>query len=523
MSFVDPAFLFVFLPIVLVLFGVAGRFLGAAGACAVLIVSTLVFCVPFGWPFTLVVVTSALVNHLAFCALAGQRAGSTAFRVGILAGTLVFNFGVLAVIKYGTALEVIVPGSTRFFAFVMASVPVTVSFFTFQRTAMLFVAYQRRPEALSLATGSVGSHLRLGAFSSMFPNLVIGPIAYVSEVGKQLAREGFGRISVVNLQVGTTLVVIGLAKKLLIADPLDTDVVSLLFGAVDAGQPIVPLEAAAGMLGFYAQLYFDFSGYSDIAVGIARLFGLRLPINFNSPLRATGIVDFYKRWHITLTRVIARLLFTPLAVAGTRLAAEHRLRGLPARFCSSWIPFILNFVVIGIWHGAKWTYVAFGLYHGIWFIIESETRLTKLWKSFAKKTSVVFRLRAGQILIVVPLVISFALFRSDSIGAFGHLMASFGSDWLHVLSDPSGRVLNTRQTTFYLMTAFAIIWLCPNAYELMGKYRPGIFTWDVPSRTPAMMKLRWRPTLVWGVAVAALLMLAIGSLNAPTPFVYGGF
>jgi alginate O-acetyltransferase complex protein AlgI len=523
MSFLDPAFLFGFLPITLLLFALAGRSFGSAAASGVLILATLVFCLPFGWPFVAMVAGSALVNHIAFIALARQAVPADApRRTFVFVGTLVFNFALLMAVKYGVLFEA-VPRLAPLLAGLARAIPVTISFFTFQRTVMLFDAYQRRPETLALAAAGIGNQLRLGAFSFMFPNLLIGPICYVSELGPQLAASGFGKLRRSDLQIGLTIMVIGLAKKVLIADPLDDYVVAKLFGAVSAGQRIVPIEAAAGVVAFYAQLYFDFSGYSDIAIGISRMLGLVLPINFNSPLRATGIVDFYKRWHITLTRVIAKLLFTPLAVMGTRFAMKRGLRSGRSRLFTNWLPFLVNFEVIGIWHGAKMTYVAFGLCHGIWFILETELRMTRIWKAIVKRTSATFRLRAGQAVTMVPLMLTFALFRSNSLTDFGRLLGSLTGNWLAVLTDPSGRVINNREPVLYIAVAFSIIWLLPNTYELMSNYRPGILTWNVPSTTPRWADVSWRPTIRWGVLFSLLTAVVIGSLNVPSRFVYGGF
>lgn len=523
MIFPDPAFLFCFLPITLLLFVIAGRFLGPSGACAVLILSTLVFCLPYGWPFVSVVVASALANHAAFVFLARQSAvEATRRRRWIFVGMLIFNISLLVAIKYGVVFAA-VPGAAPYFAMIANAIPVTISFFTFQRIVMVCDAYQRRPEILEAAGSDIRSQLRLGAFSMMFPNLVIGPIAYVSEIVGQLSRGTFGRIRQADIKIGLTIMIIGFAKKILIADPLDAFVVSPVFDAVSAGQTVVPIEAVAGVVGFYGRLYFDFSGYSDIAIGIARLFGIELPINFNSPLRATGIVDFYKRWHITLTRVIARLLFTPLALIGTRFALKHQFRGVRSRVFANWLPFLVNFEVIGLWHGAKWTYVVFGLCHGAWFILETEIRATKKWKGFVKRTSPNFRLRAGQAATFVPLVLSFALFRSRSLQDFGRLMTNFSGNWLAFLSHPASRILTNREPVIYLAAALAAIWLLPNAYEFLRNYQPGILTWPVPSTTPRWTNLAWRPTLLWGALGSALALIVVCSLNAPTPFVYGGF
>jgi alginate O-acetyltransferase complex protein AlgI len=523
MIFPDPAFLFCFLPITLLLFAVAGRFLGPPGACSVLILATLVFCVPYGWPFVCVVVVSALANHAAFLFLTRQTAPEAArLRSCVFVGMLFFNIATLIAVKYGVLFSGI-PGAEPYFAMIANAIPVTISFFTFQRIVMICDAYQRRPEILEVAGSDFRSQLRLGAFSMMFPNLVIGPIAYASEIVGQLGRSTFGRIQASDVRVALTIMAIGFAKKTLIADQLDTFVVSPVFNAISAGQRVAPIEAVAGVCGFYGLLYFDFSGYSDIAIGIARLFGLELPMNFNSPLRATGIVDFYKRWHITLTRVIARLLYTPLALIGTRFALKHRLRGARSRIFTNWLPFLVNFEVIGLWHGAKWTYVVFGLYHGAWFILETEIRSTKKWKAYVKRTSGNFRLRMGQVTTFVPLALSFALFRSHSLQDFGRLMSNFNGNWLAVVSDPASRILPYREPVFYLTVAFATIWLLPNAYEFLRKYQPGIVTWPVPSTTPRWTNFAWRPTLLWGAVASALAFMVVRSLNAPTPFVYGGF
>jgi alginate O-acetyltransferase complex protein AlgI len=519
MSFLDPAFLFCFLPITLLLFALAGRMFGPSGGCAVLIVATLVFCLPYGWPFVAIVTVSALVNHFAFVALVRpSNRERTELRRRLFLGPLIFNLGLLIALKYGVVFDII-PGAAPLLATIAGAIPVTISFFTFQRTTMLFDAYQKRPETTEFAAATLSDHLRLGAFSLTFPNLIIGPIAYVSEVGTQLKQSTFGKLRRADLEIGLIMVTIGLAKKMLFADPLDTYVVVPIFGAIHAGHRVIPTEAVMGMIGFYAQLYFDFSGYSDIAIGLARLFGLELPINFNSPLRATGIVDFWKRWHITLTRVIARLLFTPLAVTGTRFAIKRGLKGPGLKLFTIWLPLLVNFEVIGLWHGARWTYVAFGLTQGIWYILEVEVRSSKRWKAFANRTPDMLRLRAGQIFTFVPLVISLAIFRSQSLQDFAHLMGSLGGDW----HSSAGTLLRTKWTIINLAWAFAICWLCPNTYEFLRNYKPGILTWKLPSTTPRWMNFVWHPTLLWALAFFVLGFMVIGALGVPTPFDYGGF
>jgi alginate O-acetyltransferase complex protein AlgI len=518
MTFVDPAFLFSFLPITLLLFAFAGRQYGPSGGCAVLILASIVFCVPYGWPFVAVMVISAMVNQAAVAALVRpanlERSG---FRYRVFLASVIFNLGLLLALKYGAFFGMI-PGAAPLFAALAGAIPASISFFTFQRTVMVFDAYQKSPETLDFSNG-LSDKMRLGAFSLMFPNLIIGPIAYLSEIGPQLGRTTFGRVRKSDLQVGLIILTIGLGKKVLLADQLNGVIVVPVFEALHQGRQILPGDALMAMLGFYAQLYFDFSGYSDMAIGMARLFGLELPINFNSPLRASGIVDFWKRWHITLTRVLARLLFTPLAITGARFAMSRGLEGTGFKLFTSWLPLLANFVVIGVWHGARWTYLIFGLYHAAWFILETEVRSTRCWKAFVKQTSAGFRLHAGQIVTFVPLVFGFAIFRSETLRDFAHLLASLSHDW----AGPVAERLNTRLGIRYLLYAFAIAWFCPNVYEFLRDMKPGIVTWNVPSTTPRWLRLSWRPNLVWAALMLLLGLTAIGSLKVPTPFDYGGF
>jgi alginate O-acetyltransferase complex protein AlgI len=218
---------------------------------------------------------------------------------------LVWNFSALAVFKYFDQLAaMIVPSAGPILGI---TIPAGISFYTFHQSVFLLNAFTREGEAVSFLEdsrnilGKLATFIRYGAFVAFFLQLVIGPIAYMSEFGPQVQRRNFGRLRVIDLQVGVTLIVIGLYKKLCIADVL-AEIVNPIYTALHNGLLISQTDAVFGIVGYFFQLYFDFSGYSDIAIGIARLFGIRLPINFNSPLRATSISDFYRRWHITLTQ-----------------------------------------------------------------------------------------------------------------------------------------------------------------------------------------------------------------------------
>jgi D-alanyl-lipoteichoic acid acyltransferase DltB (MBOAT superfamily) len=405
------------------------------------------------------------------------------------------------------------------------AIPAGISFYTFHQAVFLVHAFNRQSEVLDFfkkATGAVGAldtFLRYAAFVAFFPQLVIGPITYMSELGPQLDRRGLGLLRNRNIQVGVTLVVVGLFKKIVIADRL-APMVDRVYYYLHWHSAISAPQALLAVVGYFFQLYFDFSGYSDIALGIARLFGLRLPINFDSPLRATGIVDFYRRWHMTLTRVIVLFVFTPLSLWGTRAAVRRGLKGWQGRLIAVWLPYLLNFQIIALWHAAKFTFVAFGLVHGLWYIAESEVRRSKMFRRFASATSERLRTLGGMALTVAPLSLTFALFRSDDLFTFKLLIKGFVVPFRTSLTNDG----HVDATVWPILAAVAaIVYLLPNAYEVLRRFNPGFHTFKNRSVTPPALRVEWKPNVVWGLLVAAMAVAVLASLNVPSPFLYGRF
>lgn len=515
MLFVEPFFLFVVMPLALAGCFLAARLAGPTAALGILVLVSAVFYAPYG-PLPAAILTLSLLINLALGMALAQGAGlSQAARKALLALGLAGNFLALAFFKYfaphlaGTTLPA-----------VLAAIPAGISFYTFHQSVFLLNAFQRAPEVtrfLAGPGGALGAGTRYAAFVAFFPQLVIGPITYLSEFAPQVLRAGFGRLKRVNLKVGAALITIGLFKKLCIADPLAATL-NPIYALADAGTPLSSQQSVFAVLGFYFQLYFDFSGYSDIALGIARLFGIRLPINFDSPLRSTGIVDFYRRWHITLTRVIALFLFTPLSLAGTRYAIDKGLKGWRRRALGSWLPFLANFQVIALWHAAKATFVVFGLWHGLWFVIENEIRATKAFKAFRARTSERTRFLAGLAITLVPLSLTFALFRCDTLHAFGLVLQGFFN------GSGAGKGAAVHNSAWQMLAlAGAIIYLLPNAYEWLRNYRPGIFTFTNPSSTLNRLRIAFRPDTLNALLLVVLWGFIVLRLNKPAPFLYAGF
>ena len=521
MSFLDPAFFLVFLPLTLATFYMTGQWGGPRRAAAVFGAISILFCAPFGWRSLALTLASALVNGL-FCAALIDRGRRGEQRQTLYRTGVAINLLVLGLFKYVPEFTAI-PAARAVAPALLRWVPITISFYTFQRLVLLSDVYRRDPAAMAMLGAGEGGRRRFLAFAMGFPNLVIGPIAFASEVGPQLLAKRFGRVRLIDLEVGLTLFVIGLFKKLIIADRLGADIVDPTFARLANGHPPVGPDVCLAIFAYYAQLYFDFSGYSDMALGIARMFGLRLPINFNSPLRATGIVDFYRRWHITLTRIVSRFLFQALSLRGARVAKRRRWKNSGKRkLVELWAPLAINFLVIGVWHGASWNFVVFGLIHGAWYIIETEARAAKALAVWRRRLPERLRRAIGQAITIVPLALTFSLFRSDSMEQFGVLLLAATRHWTTFLSVDLQHVVKGRELA-ELAGAFAIIWLLPNAMELLSRYRPGIVTFVAPSHTPRPLGFRWRPNLVWGVFVAGLAAWVIVARGAPAPFVYGGF
>jgi D-alanyl-lipoteichoic acid acyltransferase DltB (MBOAT superfamily) len=267
-------------------------------------------------------------------------------------------------------------------------------------------------------------------------------------------------------------------------------------------------------LAYCAQLYFDFSGYSDLALGCARMLGIRFPMNFYSPWRAVGIVDYYRRWNITLTRVIARFVYSPLSMSAARLAVRSRWPRGVFNLTSVWIPLLINFEVIALWHGARLTFMLFGVLHGSWYVAETAVRSTRAFHMWRKAAADRTRAIAGRVIFLALMPVTFVLFRSATLPRFLQdlgIMFHFVSGLPHL------------KDCVLVGAALAIIWLLPNSMQLFANYRPGIVTYPVSDETPARMRFRWRPDLRWTVFMSGLLLASLYSLAQQPLFLYMGF
>jgi D-alanyl-lipoteichoic acid acyltransferase DltB (MBOAT superfamily) len=515
MLFTDPAFLFLLLPAACGLFYYLTPRAGSTAGITLLLTVSLIFYSTWGTYYLALLAASISVNFTSTCCMLVTPVARTFTRRSALWLGQLYNFGALLWFKYRLLLLVFHEPS-RHYALVDVAIPIGISFYTFQQALLLLDAYHLDSSVvaylgdLSSLRGKLRGYLRHAFFVSFFPHLVLGPIVYLSEFQPQVQNPQFGRAKRVNLEVGIALIIMGLFKKLVIADHL----APIADASFDAGASVPMAAAWLATLAYYTQLYFDFSGYSDLALGSARMLGIRFPINFYSPLKAVGIIDFYRRWHITLTRVIARFVFTPMSIRGARLALGSRWPWLPAALISVWIPLLINFEIIALWHGARLTFCVFGLIHGVWYVAETATRSSRSFQIWCKETSPTMRGLLGRALFICLMPLTFALFRSATLPEYLHLLRSlfgFGTG-----------VVNLKQMLEVFM-ALAIALLLPNSLQLLEHYRPGIFTYASKRLTLDRLRLHWRPDLSWTVTMSGMLAASLYFMSRQPPFLYLGF
>jgi alginate O-acetyltransferase complex protein AlgI len=520
-QFTDPVYLFALLPLgCALLYHITPRFGPTAGFGLLLSIS-LLFYATWGSEYLFLLSLSFSVNFIAswlILALPDQQA--VLRRAALYSGQL-YNFGTLVWFKYRLVLLLFgTPGQN--YSLLDTAIPVGISFYTFQQAIFLVDAYHRDPSVVAYLGQMRTFYRRLKAYLShaffvtFFPHLLIGPIVYLAEFQPQVNKPNFGRAKRVNLEVGAALIIFGLFKKIVIADHL-APISDSVFGlsAVSLARAHVPSpDAWLAVLAYYAQLYFDFSGYSDLALGSARMLGIRFPINFCSPLKAVGIIDYYRRWNITLTRAIARFIYTPLSLAGTRLAINARWPRFPIRFMSLWVPLILNFEVIALWHGARATFIAFGVIHGVWYVAETEVRTSKIFKSWRMMASDRVRAVLGRAIFFTLMPITFALFRSPTV-----------TDYLQILKMlfMGGIAMPHLKTAVEVLGALSIVWFLPNSMQILANYRPGIATYANEDYTPLQLRWRWRPDFRWTAVATAMLIASLYFMARQPPFLYLGF
>jgi D-alanyl-lipoteichoic acid acyltransferase DltB (MBOAT superfamily) len=395
--------------------------------------------------------------------------------------------------------------------------PLAISFFTFQQIAWLMDTYRGRAAEYN--------PLHYALFVSFFPQLIAGPIVHHAEMMPQFGalRERGERRR--DLEIGLTIFCLGFLKKVVLADTVSLQA-NPVFDAAAQGELLTFFEAWGGALAYSFQLYFDFSGYSDMAIGLARLFGIRLPVNFFSPYRAGSIIDFWRRWHITLARFLRDYLYIPLG--GNRRGAAR-----------TGINLMLTMLLGGLWHGAAWTFVFWGGLHGLYLIVNRLWR--DLRRSFGWERSFG---RAGRIAAVtltfLAVTAGWVVFRADSFDAAARLYAGMAGLNGVVLSPPAAEALGWAagplaewglrfEPARYLFGSSEWGWLAllaliafaaPNVQQLLAGFAPGLMP---PTLTLRPARWSWRPDPRWALGIGLLMAWSLLALNRVDEFLYFQF
>jgi alginate O-acetyltransferase complex protein AlgI len=451
----------------------------------------------YGWwnPIYLLLIVPLIVANFALAASIVPRAGrrQRAAKLLLVFG-VVLNLATLGYFKYANFF-VDNLNAVAGLDLVLGKVvlPIGISFFTFQKIAFLVDAYRGKVDRLNFVDYAL--------FVTFFPQLIAGPIVHHSEVIRQFRERA--TVSMPTVALGVTIFTIGLAKKVMLADTAAL-YASPLFDAVAAGARPDALAAWGAALAYTAQLYFDFSGYSDMAIGAGLLFGIRLPVNFASPYRAESIIDFWHRWHITLSRFLRDYLYVPLG--GNRKGRARR-----------YVNLLTTMVLGGFWHGAGWTFVIWGSLHGFYLVVNHLWRALRGPSGGGSALSTTLERRLGQAITFVAVVIAWVFFRSDGVGsAVQMLLAMAGSNGAarpESVDSAGALVVST--------SLLAIAWFAPNTQELTGYVGPeGAYAAAEVHRPPP---LRWQPSASWAVAIGCLFGVALMLMSKVSEFIYFQF
>ncbi len=523
MLFNSYAFLFGFLPVTLVGFAAACRTGRAAAPVWWLSLASLFF---YGYwaPRYLGVLLASILANYALGRLLARPAGDDARRARARRTTLALGVALnllgLAWYKYaGFLVEVVNAAAGTRVALAPIVLPLGISFFTFTQIAYLVDTY-RRPEE---TRGDFGEYL---LFVSFFPHLLAGPIVHHGQLMPQMATPGFRTLRGENLLVGGAIFLAGLGKKVLLADAF-VDLATPVFGAAEAGASPTFVVAWVGALGYTLQLYFDFSGYSDMAIGLARMFGVHFPDNFDSPYKARSISDFWRRWHMTLSAFLRDYLYVPLG--GNRKGDARRYLNL-----------FLTMLLGGIWHGAGFTFAIWGALHGFYLVVNHGWMALRAKLGRAAEAGRAWTL-AGSALTFLAVVVGWVFFRAESVAGAGRILAGMGfasgvelpAKYLETLG-PIGDALVRAgvragelsslgrplwEVAIYLAVGYAIVWLAPNTTEVFERTR---LVARPPAR-PRAARLAFAPTALWGVAFGVLLAFSLASVAGKTEFIYFQF
>ena len=502
MLFNSYMFLFAFLPLALAGYYGAGKWFGKWAALKFLVLASLVFYSYWNPRYTLLIIGSIVFNY--YLAKLEQRT-ERGKRLLLIAGVTV-NLSILGYFKYAQFAVTTIHELTGLNGAVTNVVlPLAISFFTFTQIAYIVDVYRGLEQSYSFREYCF--------FVLFFPHLIAGPIVRHYEILPQLEGVGF-RYRWDYLSVGLTMFILGLGKKVLLADTV-APTASEVFGMLHQGFKLHFALAWAGSLAYTCQLYFDFSGYSDMAIGLGYMFGIKLPLNFNSPYKAASMIEFWRRWHISLSRFLRDYLY--ISLGGNR-------GGSVRRYLNLFVTMLLG----GLWHGAGWTFVLWGGLHGLYLAVNHSWRAVTRDAAWAQGKVIGW---SYHLLTFLAVVAGWVVFKSESLhdaarmlkgmaGINGFVFPRGAAPWIptairdSLVFDEMGI---SGLEAVVICVLLAIVFLLPNTQELMSEANPAL---DPVTSRPRYV---WKSTPAWACAVGALFALVVLSLGHVSEFLYFQF
>lgn len=508
MLFNSYVFLFGFLPVTLGVYYLLGLLASPRPALIWLTAASFFF---YGWwnpAYLLLLAASMLFNFSVGVRLTRAARRAAPLRRPLLTFGVTGNLALLAYYKYSAFfVSNLAALSGLDFQIQAVVLPLGISFYTFTQIAYLVDAAKGEAEEYNLVSYCL--------FVTFFPHLIAGPIIHHRQVMPQFAQRATFRFSHVNFAVGLTFFTIGLFKKVVWADTLGT-FASPVFAAASEGAPISALEAWTGVLAYTLQLYFDFSGYSDMAVGLARMVGIELPYNFNSPYKAVNIIDFWRRWHMTLSRFLRDYLYIPLG--GNRYGQGRRYLNL-----------FLTMLLGGFWHGAGWTFVFWGALHGLFLSVNHAWHAGRVHLGVPLGSGAPWGRCLARLLTLLAVILGWVVFRAETMGAALNLLSAMGGSHGLVGLGPAAvepaaiapfagwpgggeivKRLLAADRLVLIAGLFAVAVFGPNSQEWIDR---------AGHRQP----LVWHPNLLWASATAAMLLFSVTQLSRVSEFLYFQF
>jgi alginate O-acetyltransferase complex protein AlgI len=510
MLFNSAIFLYFYLPISVFLYFLTGS-KSAENARIVLAILSLVFYAYWDIRFLPLIVVSISVNYffgLKIIQSISLERTSLAKKLLILG--LVFNLGLLVFFKYANMLVL----SFNSLALTSLSIPkiilpIGISFFTFTQIAFLVDAYKNKVKDYKLWDYML--------FVSYFPHQIAGPILHHKEMMSQFTRQRTVCFSMENFTVGLSILTFGLVKKVLIADTLSS-FCDPVFASVEMGVTPTFIEAWAASLAYTLQLYFDFSAYCDMAIGISLIFCIKLPLNFNSPYKSLSIIEFWRRWHMTLSRFLRDYLYIPLG--GNRKGEGRR-----------YINLMITMALGGLWHGASWTFLFWGMLHGLYLMVNH------FWRDvLSQKMGITLTPFLAWLITMVAVIIGWVFFRSTTFySALVMLKSMFMPDIIQlpplifkalgvglpfVSSQAWSGSIGGISAVGFIALSFLIVLALPNVQQIFKAYTPFL---DEKPKWIKAMHVTWIPSFIWAVFISILLAFSMVKLGGDSSFLYFNF